>query len=177
MLDMESGRILVSVGGKGKKTAGLLFDRTCYVKRPCGVQSMVRAFARLEYMPNSSGTNILEMCIAYAIHENKGEFNKAHFYDRVMEQDGRIILEAETDSSDMNKKVRSYSYPLPEMWELTLDTDVWVIGKTGKSVLGVWGGYDDNRQLPLKKEYYTYPKTIWKKIALQSEEYNKKKFE
>lgn len=177
MLDMESGRILVSVGGKGKKTAGLLFDRACYAKRPCGVQSMVRAFARLDYMPNSSGTNILEMCIAYAIHENKGEFNKAHFYDRVMEQDGRIILEAETDSSDMNKKVRSYSYPLPEMWELTLDTDVWVIGKTGKSVLGVWGGYDDNRQLPLKKEYYTYPKTIWKKIALQSEEYNKKKFE
>lgn len=73
------------------------------------------------------------------------------------------------DSGDYkDRKVRSYSYPLPEMWELTLDTDVWVVGTAGKNVLGVWGGYDDNRRLPLKKEYYTYPKTIWKKIALQT---------
>lgn len=168
MLDMESGRILVSVGGKGKKTAGLLFNRACDAKRTCGVSAMVRAFARLEYTPNSSVTNILEMCTAYAIHESRGQFHKAHFYDRVMEQDGRIILEAETGSADKDRKVRSYSYPLPEMWELTLDTDVWVVGTAGKNVLGVWGGYDDNRRLPLKKEYYTYPKTIWKKIALQT---------
>ena len=167
MLDMESGRILVSVGGKGEKTAGLLFDRACCAKRSCGVQSMVRAFARLEYTPKSSGTNILEMCFAYAVHENKGRLHKAHFYDRVTEQDGRIILEADTEGADKSEKVRSYSNPLPEMWELALDTDVWVIGKAGKNVLGVWGGYDDNRRLPLKKEYYTYPKTIWKKIAFK----------
>ena len=167
MLDIENGEILVSVGGKGKKTAGLLFDRAGEAKRACSVQTMIRAFARLDYTPKSSGTNILEMCIAYAIHENKGQLPKAHYYDKVLERDGRIIFENGIKDTYKISEERHYNNPLPKMWEITLDTDVWVIGKVGKTVLGVWGGYDDNRPLPLKKEYYTYPKTIWKKIAFQ----------
>jgi membrane peptidoglycan carboxypeptidase len=169
MLDLERGEILVSVGGKGKKTAGLLFDRAGAAKRTSGTQSMVRAFERLDYTPKGDGTNILELCIAYAVHENKGHFPKAHYFDKVLEKDGRIILKNGLADSSKPGEVRLYSNPLPKMWELTLDTDVWVIGRTGNTVLGVWGGYDDNRRLPLKKEYYTYPKTIWKKIADQNE--------
>ena len=165
MLDIESGGILVSVGGRGEKTAGRLFDRAGMAKRIHDVSPMVRAFARLDYTPQSSGTNILEMCVAYAVHETKGQFPAAHFYDKVMDHSGRIILETGREGAAKNEEARRYNNPLPKMWEITLDTDVWIVGLIGNNVLGVWGGYDDNRHIPLKKEHYIYPKTIWKKIA------------
>ena len=165
LLDMESGGVLASVGGRGEKTAGRLFDRVSGARRINSTQPMVRAFARLEHTPQASGTNILEMCEAFAMHETKGLFNGAHYYDRVMEHSGRIISETGIKSAAKDEGARLYSHPLPQMWEITVDTDVWVIGRAGKNVLGVWGGYDDNRHIPLKKEYYIYPKTIWKKIA------------
>ena len=169
MLDMESGAIRVSIGGRGKKTAGRLFDRAAKARRTYGVQSMVRTFSRLDFTPEKDGTNIRELCVAYAVHENGGMLPAVHYYDRALEHDGRIILEPELEKATKYREQRHYRNPLPKMWEITIDTDVWVVGKAGKNVLGVWGGYDDNRRIPVKKEYFTYPKTIWKKLAEQVE--------
>ena len=73
------------------------------------------------------------------------------------------------DSLDENK---SYSKPIHDIheslaspMEINFPRDIWVVGRVGNLILGVWGGYDDNRQIPLQEKYFTFPRKIWKEIA------------
>lgn len=173
LMDSETGHILATVGGRGKKKASLIFNRAISAKRNHHLKAMETYFDRTNYIPkDDTGICITDICLAYANYESREKTNHASFYKKVYDYRKKEILVPETRVGEPPKNDSlSYQFhaPLPPMIEITFETDIWVVGRIGTLILGVWGGYDDNRSLPLSEKYYTYPRKIWKEIAKQIE--------
>lgn len=88
---------------------------------------------------------------------------------RLLDRDTTLVLnQALTATYDLNNK--TYAYPTMAGYSPTTevgvksgtsDWDSWAIGFNPQYTVGVWTGFDDNRDLT--KEYYTLSKTIFKK--------------
>ena len=119
--------------------------------------------------------SLYNMVNAYASFANLGNKVKTHFIRRVEDFDGNILYEFKEESSPLlneslvyilNEMLTytydpafiDYNYPnlislLPKISKKysiktgTTDTDNWIIGYNADFVLGIWSGYDDNRNM------------------------------
>ena len=171
LMDPDTGYVLASVGGRGTKKRSLIFNRSTDARRDYHHKSLERFFEITNHIPqNPNGISIIELCIAYSNYESREKTDAAYFYKKVLSYKGKVLLDpaSEPHTKDRSEN-ESLSYifnaPLPPMMEFSYNNDIWVVGRAGSYVLGVWGGYDDNRILPLKEEYYSYPRKLWKEVA------------
>lgn len=138
-----------------------------------GIKGQLSAIPSLAL--GSEEISMIDMIGGYACFANEGYKVEPHFIEKVVDSKGNIIYEyKEVKVGVLNKSVTyilnelltytydssfiDYNYPtvislLPEMTHKyavktgTTDTDLWIIGYNKKAVLGIWNGYDDNREL------------------------------
>ena len=112
------------------------------------------------------GVTNLELTAAYAAIANDGIYMEPHFYTRVLDQDGEVLLRKVPHSrralSEKNAFLltsamqevltsgtgRKASFPGQTLAGKTGTTseqrDLWFVGYSPYCVCGVWSGYDDN---------------------------------
>lgn len=131
--------------------------------------------------------NLIEMVSAYASFANLGYKVKGHFIDRIEDSKGNIIYKYKHDEElilnpslvfilnemltyTYDKDFISYNYPtvislLPKITNKysiktgTTNTDMWIMGYNKNVVLGIWTGFDDNRDID--SSYGGVHKNIW----------------
>ncbi|MDD3453092.1 MAG: PBP1A family penicillin-binding protein [Bacilli bacterium] len=131
--------------------------------------------------------NILQMMQAYGILANEGYKIKPHFIEKVEDIDGNILYEYKNElESILNKSIVfilnnlltnsyakefiDYTYPTciniaPKMTKTyaiktgTTNTDHLIFGYNKDAILGIWMGYDDNRDTDIKDG--SIMKNIW----------------
>ena len=119
--------------------------------------------------------SLKEMVAGYASFANMGYKVESHFIEKVEDSNGNILYEFKNTKENIlnpsttyilnemltytyDKAFIDYNYPtlislLPQITHKyaiksgTTNTDVWIIGYNEKAVLGIWNGYDDNREL------------------------------
>lgn len=119
--------------------------------------------------------SLKEMVTGYASFANMGYKVQSHFIEKVEDNNGNILYEFKNTKENilnpsttyiLNEMLTytydnafiDYNYPtlislLPQITHKyaiksgTTNTDVWIIGYNEKAVLGIWNGYDDNREL------------------------------
>ena len=119
--------------------------------------------------------SLKEMVAGYASFANMGYKVESHFIEKVKDSSGNILYEFKNTKENIlnpsttyilnemltytyDKAFIDYNYPtlislLPQITHKyaiksgTTNTDVWIIGYNEKAVLGIWNGYDDNREL------------------------------
>ena len=119
--------------------------------------------------------SLKEMVTGYASFANMGYKVESHFIEKVEDSNGNILYEFKNTKENIlnpsttyilnemltytyDKAFIDYNYPtlislLPQITHKyaiksgTTNTDVWIIGYNEKAVLGIWNGYDDNREL------------------------------
>ena len=142
--------------------------------------------------------SLIDMVNSYAIFANMGNKVDKHFIRRIEDNNGNILYEYKNETVNIlneslvyilnemltytyDKDFIDYNYPtlislLPRITNRyaiksgTTDTDMWIIGYNDQAVLGVWNGYDDNRNFGDNAS--SYQKEIWIKTM---EEYLKNK--
>lgn len=131
--------------------------------------------------------SLIDMVNSYAIFANMGNLVNGHFIRKIEDSRGNILYEYNDNKKNIlneslvyilnemltytyDKDFIDYNYPtlitlLPKITNRyaiksgTTDTDMWIIGYNDKAVLGVWTGYDDNRNL--ENSGNNYQKDIW----------------
>ncbi len=153
--------------------------------RKMGITSKLEANASLPLGTNE--LSILEFTSAYATLANTGISVKEHLITKIEDGNGDVIYEYKADNERVLNE--SYTYILSELLSNTYDTslidytsptcasislkltkkyavksgttdyDLWTVGYNPDVVVGVWTGYDDNRELSSNE--YKYAKNIW----------------
>lgn len=131
--------------------------------------------------------NILEMMQAYAAFANEGYKVKPHFIQKVEDMNGNLLYEyKEKKEAILNKstvyilnnlltnsyakELIDYTYPTcigiaPKMTKTyaiktgTTNTDHLIFGYNPDAILGIWMGYDDNKETDIKEG--NNMKNIW----------------
>ena len=138
----------------------------------------------------TEGVTNLELCGAYACIANLGQYIKPRFYTQVLDQYGNVVLDNSSPVSSTAMK-SSTAYLLTDaMKDVVSDPqgtayglidlgympvagktgttssykDIWFAGFTPYYTCCVWGGYDNNDDLPNAGIYHTYNKTLWSSI-------------
>lgn len=131
----------------------------------------------------TDGVTNLELTAAYATIANKGVYNRPAFYTKVVDHDGKVLLDntkpkshvvlkpstayflttAMTDvvTQGTGKAVKFGDMPIAGKTGTTSSTyDVWFSGYTPYYACSVWGGYDVNTSM----HDASYHKTLWKNV-------------
>ena len=131
--------------------------------------------------------SLIDMVSAYSSFANLGYKVKGHFINRIEDGKGNVLYEYNLEKEMilnssltfiLNEMLTytydtafiDYNYPtvislLPKITNKysiktgTTNTDMWIIGYNKNAVLGVWTGYDDNRELISGDGKYN--KNIW----------------
>lgn len=144
------------------------------------------------------GVTNLELCAAYATIANEGVYNSPILYTKVLDHDGNIILESETESHTVLKETTAWLLTdamrdvvtsgtgglanVPDMYvagktgTTTDDNDIWFAGYTPYLTATIWSGFDDNGKL----SDTSYHNRLWSKIVTKIDEakgYTYKEFE
>ena len=118
---------------------------------------------------------LIDMVSAYCSFANLGYKIDSHFINRIEDSKGNILYQYDYEKEAIlnpslafilnemltytyDKAFIDYNYPtvislLPNITNKysiktgTTNTDMWIIGYNKNAVLGIWTGYDDNRQL------------------------------
>ena len=118
--------------------------------------------------------SLFDMVTSYAAFANMGYKVNGHFIKKIEDNNGNVLYEYNDDKVNilneslvyiLNEMLTythdtdfiDYNYPtlislLPKMTNKyavksgTTNTDMWIIGYNKNAVLGVWTGYDDNRE-------------------------------
>lgn len=162
-----------------------------------GIESSLQANPSLAL--GTSNVGVLELINSYSPFANGGYRVKPRFVEKIVDRDGNIIFEDETEpSQDMNPAYTAIMTNMMQgMFEPELSasyggvtggsisdvvdrpvagksgsthSDSWMIGYTPQLVSGVWTGYDDGRDLENGDSYHS--KKIWSlfmKNALKDE--------
>ena len=149
--------------------------------------------AKLEEVPSlplgTNEINIIEMAAGYSAFANLGYKVKPHLIEKVIDEDGNILYEADNEKElvlnsslvfILNNMLTAtydplyidYNYPtavglsskLTHTYSLksgTTNGDNWNIGYNKDILCAVWIGYDDNRSLNTSE--YKYSQNIWYK--------------
>ena len=138
----------------------------------------------------TEGVTNLELCGAYACIANLGQYIKPRFYTQVLDQYGNVVLDNSSPvSSTAMKSSTAYlltdamkdvvsdpqgtAYGLIDLGYMPVARktgttssykDIWFAGFTPYYTCCVWGGYDNNDDLPNAGIYHTYNKTLWSSI-------------
>ena len=138
-----------------------------------GIESRLQAIPSLAL--GTGEISMLELTESYSSFSNMGYKVESHFIERVEDNEGNILYEYrdlqetilnsnltfilnEMLTYTYDKAFIDYNYPtvislLPNITNKysiktgTTNTDMWIIGYNKNAVLGIWTGYDDNRQL------------------------------
>lgn len=131
--------------------------------------------------------SLLEMVTSYSSFANLGYKVEPHFIKKVEDSKGNVLYENKEEKElvlnssltyilnemltyTYNKNFIDYNYPtlislLPDithkysMKSGTTDTDLWIMGYNKDAVLGVWNGYDNNKEISTND--YSFHKNIW----------------
>ena len=131
--------------------------------------------------------NIIEIVSGYASFANLGYKIKPHLIEKIEDMNGNILYECNHDKElvlnpslvfilnniltcTYNTNFIDYNYPtavnlankLTHTYAIksgTTNTDNWYIGYNKNVVMGVWVGYDDNRNI--NSSEYKYAQNIW----------------
>jgi len=131
--------------------------------------------------------SLLDMVNSYASFANMGNRVNGHLIKRIEDNNGNVLYEYEDEKMNVlneslvyilnemltytyDSKFIDYNYPtmislLPKITKKyaiksgTTNSDMWIIGYNKDAVLGVWTGYDDNRNL--SSENSSIHKDIW----------------
>lgn len=155
------------------------------IAKRVGITSDLEAIPSLAL--GSEEISLIEMVRGYAAFANEGYKVKPHFIRKVTDSNGVVLYEFnEVKESVLNK---STTYILNNLLTSTYDTalidynsptlinllpqmthkyavktgssgsDYWIIGYNKNAVLGIWNGYDDNREVNF--DIYNAHKNIW----------------
>lgn len=131
----------------------------------------------------TDGVTNLELTAAYATIANKGVYNRPAFYTKVVDHDGKVLLDntkpkshivlkpstayflttAMTDvvTQGTGKAVKFGDMPIAGKTGTTSSTyDVWFSGYTPYYACSVWGGYDVNTSM----HDASYHKILWRNV-------------
>lgn len=150
-----------------------------------GIKSELTAIPSLAL--GTEEISLIDMVNAYSSFASLGYQNKAHFISKIEDQDGNIIYSYDTYREQIldenlcfilnemltytyDSSFIDYNYPtvislLPKITNKysiktgTTSTDFWIIGYNENAVLGIWTGYDDNREVSSSDN--NYHKNIW----------------
>lgn len=131
--------------------------------------------------------SLMDMVNGYASFANMGYKIQGHLIKKVEDSNGNILYEYKEEKTNIlneslvyilnemltytyDKDFIDYNYPtmislLPKMTKKysiksgTTNTDMWIIGYNQDAVLGIWTGYDDNRNMTTNDT--GYHKDIW----------------
>lgn len=139
----------------------------------------------------TEGVTNLELCAAYAAIANNGGYLKPKFFTKILDVYGNVIIDNTTDTAtQVLKPTTAYlltdamrgvitdpegtafgtinlgSMPVAGKSGTTSDDrDIWFAGYTPYYTCCVWGGYDNNDELPGSDPlYHTYNKVLWNAI-------------
>ena len=136
------------------------------------------------------GVTNLELCGAYACIANYGRYVEPKFYTQVLDHYGNVILDnLSPEGKEVIKPGTAYLLTDAMRGVISeeggtaygvIDTglmpaagksgttssykDIWFVGYTPYYTCCVWGGYDNNRDLPDEGIYHTYNKILWNAI-------------
>lgn len=140
----------------------------------------------------TDGVTNLEVTAAYAAIANQGTYIKPRFYTKILDQDGKILLSNEEETSQVMKESTSWlltsamqdtvtrgtgtrlafeNYDMPVAGKTgtsTKNNDLWFCGYTPYYTASVWTGYDNN----FEQRNTSYQQYIWRGIM---EEIHEKK--
>ena len=131
--------------------------------------------------------SLIDMVSAYSIFANLGSKISPHYIERIEDKDGNVLYQydnyveqildenlcfilSEMLTYTYDASFIDYNYPtvisllskITNKYAIktgTTNSDLWIMGYTPSAVLGVWTGYDDNRDLT--KEDLGHHKEIW----------------
>lgn len=134
------------------------------------------------------GVKNIELCAAYAAIANKGEYIEPVYYTKVLDHDGKVILESNPEThvvikestawlltSAMQDVITSGTGKLCKVNGMTVagktgtssnDNDIWFAGYTPYLTACIWCGYDENSKL----SNTSYHNTMWSKIVTRIDE-------
>lgn len=144
----------------------------------------------------TEGVTNLELCGAYACIANLGQYIKPSFYTQVLDQYGNVVLDHSRPASSTALKASTAYLLTDAMREVVSNPegtaygqidlgmmpvagktgttsdykDIWFAGFTPYYTCCVWGGYDNNADLPSEGIYHTYNKTLWSSIIARVHE-------
>ena len=134
----------------------------------------------------TEGVTNVELTAAYAAIANGGTYTKPIYYTKILDADGNVLLENEPETSTAIKETTAYlltsamedvvkygtgtglslgEMPVSGKTGTTDDSgDIWFSGFTPYYTCTVWGGFDNNVELPNYDIYQTYSKVLWKAV-------------
>ncbi len=164
-----------------------------------GINTLVRdqdAYPALALGGVSQGVTNMQLTAAYAAIANGGLYNEPILYTRILDSDGKILLENESESRQVIQETTAFlltsamadslensqlnglfssSSPEAHLDNMsaagksgtTTDVnDLWFVGYTPYYTMAIWSGFDDNSSIPSDVNR-NYHKTIWRKIMEQ----------
>ena len=137
----------------------------------------------------TQGVSNLELCGAYAAIANEGTYITPKFFTKIIDRRGEVLVDYSgqdhqvispetafllTDamqdvvSSSQGTAYGSISAAAQPVAGKTGTTsnykDIWFVGYTPYYTCCVWGGYDNNQDLPTASTYHVYNKILWSAI-------------
>lgn len=163
---------------------------TLYESYDTGTQILTDIIQPLALGGITQGVTNLELCGAYASIANLGQYIKPRFYTQVLDQYGNVVLDNSTPVSSTAMKASTAYLLTDAMKDVVSDPqgtayglinlgympvagktgttssykDIWFAGFTPYYTCCVWGGYDNNNDLPSSGIYHTYNKVLWTSI-------------
>ena len=138
---------------------------------------------------STQGVSNLELCGAYAAIANEGTYITPKFFTKIIDRRGEVLVDYSgqdhqvispetafllTDamqdvvSSSQGTAYGSISAAAQPVAGKTGTTsnykDIWFVGYTPYYTCCVWGGYDNNQDLPTASTYHVYNKILWSAI-------------
>ncbi len=135
----------------------------------------------------TDGVTNLELTGAYAAIANQGQYIEPKFYSHIEGPDGEIILDNRTPvtttalkeetaflltsamkdviTKGTGTKIDLGDMPVAGKTGTTSDyKDIWFSGYTPYYTCSVWGGYDNNDDLPNDELFHSYHKVLWNSV-------------
>jgi len=132
----------------------------------------------------SKGVTNIELCAAYAAIANGGVYTEPVYYTKVLDYNGRILLESETETHRVLKETTSFlltsamhdvvtsvgtapnanvtgQYIAGKTGTTSKANDLWFAGYSTHLTAVIWTGYDENSQISSNTEFH---KKLWGKL-------------
>ena len=160
-------------------------DKLVSISNRLGIDKHLEAVPSLAL--GTEEISLLDMVTSYASFANMGNKVNGHLIKRIEDSKGNILYEYKVEENNilneslvyiLNEMLTytydtdfiDYNYPtlislLPKLTNRyaiksgTTNTDMWIIGYNQEAVLGVWTGYDDNRNFDVSDT--PHHKDIW----------------
>ena len=136
------------------------------------------------------GVSNLELCSAYAAIANSGTYHSPKFFTKILDRHGEVLIDntSEEGSSVISREtaflltdamkdvvsspsgtaygaISAAVQPVAGKTGTTSNyKDIWFVGYTPYYTCCVWGGYDNNKDLPSSSTYHSYNKVLWSAV-------------